>query len=255
MSTIKEQLLSDENIRRWYDNLYSVSPHTAIPRLYRLSNFCVRSSVTPQALVELEQKKLEDIVQDSVRGMEKEDLSPGYIHGVMTAINSWLDHNERELKRDIKIKDYGADSKIQQTEEVPEPAVLDNVFPVATVRARVSISFMAYSGVRPEVLGNVDGTDGLVLKDLPDLSISALQFRTIPAQIIVRREISKAKHQYFTFLNEKGCNLLLDYLRQRVKASETLELDSPVVAAEHKRKDRALKALNYDGEIRYFVCT
>ena len=32
---------------------------------------------------------------------------------------------------------------------------------------------MAFSGVRPQVLGNIDGSDGLKIKDLPELEISA----------------------------------------------------------------------------------
>ena len=47
--------------------------------------------------------------------MEKEGAAPDYIHGVITAIKSWLLHNAREIKRDIRIKDIG-ESRIQSTE-------------------------------------------------------------------------------------------------------------------------------------------
>jgi len=250
--TKKAKLLSNENIKRWYDNLYSASPHTAIPRLYRLSNFCERAKIDPEALVKLDQKKLEDIVQDKVRDLEKEGLAPDYIHGVITAIKSWLLHNEREIKRNIRIKDMG-ESRIQSTEKVPEPSQVMDILTLSTVRGRVSISFLAFSGVRPEVLGSVDGTDGLVLGDLPDLDIEALKFKQIPAQVIVRKAVSKVRHQYFTFLNEKGCDNLLTYLRQRVEQGEKLTKESPVIKSDSRKKVAALKI--YPKELKYFLCT
>ncbi len=35
--------------------------------------------------------------------------------------------------------------------------------------------------------------------------------------VIVRRELSKAGHQYFTFLSEEGCGYLGDYLEMRMR--------------------------------------
>lgn len=32
-----------------------------------------------------------------------------------------------------------------------------------------------------------------------------MDFKLIPTLVIVRRELSKAGHQYFTFLGEEGC--------------------------------------------------
>ena len=251
MASKKDKLLSDENIRRWYENHYSASPHTAIPCLYRLSRFSERAGIGPEALVKLDQKKLEDTTQDVVRQMEREGRAPDYIHGVITAIKSWLKHNEREIKRDIRIKGIG-ESRIQSTEKVPETSKLAEIQAVATMRGKVSSSFMAFSGVRPEVLGDRDGTNGLVLSDIPELDINALQFRVIPAQVIVRREISKVRHQYFTFLNQKGCDYLLAYLKQRVQEGEKLGPDSPVIKSDSRKKEAASTNKT---NIKFFVCT
>ena len=158
----------------------------------------------------------------------------------------------REKSRGIFTSKILGESRIQSTEIVPEPAQLDLIFPVATVRARVSISIMAFSGVRPEVLGNIDGTDGLVLGDIPDLDIQALQFKVIPAQVIVRRALSKVRHQYFTFLNQKGCDYLLAYLKERVKEGEQLGPQTPVIKSDSRKKEAA--SLNKEN-IKYFVCT
>ena len=181
-------------------------------------------------------KRLEDLAQDVVRECERIGYAPDYTQGILKGLKSWLKHNARELKRDVKIKDLGVPVTLAE-ETVPEPAQLQEVLSAGTTRAKVSASFIAFSGLRPEVLGNSDGTKGLVLGDLPDLEIEALQFRTIPAQVIVRRELSKVRHQYFTYINEKGCGYLLSYLRDRREAGEPLNPQSPVVAAdmEHKR--------------------
>ena len=74
-----------------------------------------------------------------------------------------------------------------ENEKVPEPWQLNEILGAATVRTKVSISFMCFSCVRPGVLGNVNGTDGLVLADLPELDLKALRFTTLPAQAVVRR--------------------------------------------------------------------
>ncbi|MEM2991491.1 MAG: site-specific integrase, partial [Halobacteria archaeon] len=45
----------------------------------------------------------------------------------------------------------------------------------------------------------------------------------------VRKELSKAGHQYFTFLGEEGCEYLKDYLESRLKEGEKLTPDSPAL--------------------------
>jgi hypothetical protein len=41
--------------------------------------------------------------------------------------------------------------------------------------------------------------------------------------------LSKAGHQYFTFLGEEGCEYLKDYLESRLKEGEKLTPDSPIL--------------------------
>ncbi len=91
--------------------------------------------------------------------------------------------------------------------------------------------------LRPEVLGNHDGTDGLRMRDLPDVVIHrgvAKCIRT-PNQITLRGELSKAGHQYFTFLTKSGTEKLLAYLNDRLARGDPLHGDSAVVAPDHTR--------------------
>jgi hypothetical protein len=59
---------------------------------------------------------------------------------------------------------------------------------------------MAFSGLRPQTLGNYDGTDGIRLGDFLEAEIrqDGVEFRKTPTMLIVRKNLSKARHQYFT---------------------------------------------------------
>ena len=48
--------------------------------------------------------------------------------------------------------------------------------------------------------------------------------------IIVRKTLSKAKHQYFTFLTGQGTQKLLAYLNDRLVKGDVLNAESPVIA-------------------------
>ncbi|MEM2588164.1 MAG: hypothetical protein QXV23_07700 [Candidatus Bathyarchaeia archaeon] len=80
-------------------------------------------------------------------------------------------------------------------------------------------------------LGNYTGTDGLRVRDFPEMRIEngEVIFDKIPTMVIVRPELSKAGHQYFTFLSEEGCEYLKDYLEERIKGGEKLTPNSPVI--------------------------
>ncbi len=93
---------------------------------------------------------------------------------------------------------------------------------------------MAFSGLRPEVLGSYLGDDGLRLKDLPELRVrgSDVRFERVPATVVIRSTLSKAGHRYFSFLGEEGCGYVAEYLRSRIEEGETLGPDTDLVHAE-----------------------
>jgi len=63
---------------------------------------------------------------------------------------------------------------------------------------------LAQSGLRLEVLGNDAGSDGLVIKDLPELEIheKQVEFTHVSTMVVVRSSLNKAGHKYCTFLPE-----------------------------------------------------
>jgi len=55
-------------------------------------------------------------------------------------------------------------------------------------------------------------------------------FTRTPARIIIRRTLSKARHEYFTFITDLGGKRLLAYLNQRIMEGDAMEPESPVIA-------------------------
>ncbi len=230
----KLKLLEDDDVRRWYENLKRGSKLTAEVRLRRVGLFCRQHGMSPKDLANIgkeDVRKLEDFLHDCVTEMESENYAPGYIDNTIKAVKSWLAHNYVELKRKIKIANATIPVTIQD-EEIPSKQDLRDILNAATRRARASISLMAFAGLRPQVLGRDDGSDALRLSDIPDLVAEkdTVQFKRIPAMIVVRPALSKAGHKYITFLTGQGCQYLLGYLKGRIMEGEMLEPQSPVIS-------------------------
>ncbi len=229
-------LLNDENIRRWHENMARGSKLTASVRLRRLKLFCERTGKTAAELVIIGQKnimELENILLDHVSWLESQNYAPGYIDNILKAIRSWLAFNYVQPKRKIKITNAGIPVSIQD-ERIPTKEELAAMLDVSGPRGRTSISLMAFAGLRPQVLGNHEGTNGLCLSDIEGLEIKDghVSLSKIPAIVTVRPNLSKAKHKYFTFLPRQGCSYLLGYLKMRLGDAEKLDPSSPVIALE-----------------------
>ena len=206
--------------------------------------FCYRTNTTPSSLVKIGRKdviKLENILLDHVSWLESQNYAPNYIDGIIKSIKSWLVFNYIEPKRKIRIANAGIPVNIQD-EQVPTKEQLQSILNVSSPRTRASISLMAFSGIRPQVMGNHDATDGLKLTDLNDLVIEnngkTVSFTQIPAMVTVRASLSKTKNKYLTFLPSEGCEYVLGYLRKRISAGERLVVDSPVISLEQGYQSR-----------------
>lgn len=231
-----KELLKNQDVRRWYENMARGSKLTASVRLRRLNLFCKRTDKTPADLVSVGQKNimdLENILLDHVSWLESQNYAPGYTDGILKAIRSWLAFNYVQPKRRIKITNADIPVRIQD-ERVPTKEELASILDVSGPRGRTSISLMALAGLRPQVLGNYDATDGLCLSDVEGLAIKddTVSLSKIPSMITVRPNISKAKNKYFTFLPRQGCNYLLGYLKMRLSDGERLDASSPVIVFE-----------------------
>ena len=232
--TKKETILEDKDVRRWYDNLARGSGNTAEVYIRRLSLFCEKNKTTPRELARMGRKAIEDMLQDHVTRMESmrpSPNSPGYVESMLKGVKSWLAHNEVELKRRIKVRNPDATPSISD-ERVPNKDELKAILANADLRGKAGICLIAEAGLRLEVLGNESGTDGLTIGDLPELIVrnGRVSFKKIPARVVVRPELSKAGHRYFTFDPEEGCGYLVAYLNKRLAGGEVLHHPTPVIA-------------------------
>ncbi|WP_157926501.1 hypothetical protein [Candidatus Nitrosotalea okcheonensis] len=236
--TKKDNLLSNKDIRRWYDNLARSSIVTADVRLRKLSLFCENNKTTPFEIVKLGQRDsraVADLIEDSITTMEKQHKAPQYIKAIVTSVKSWLHHFDIEVKRKIKIANADSTPSLAN-ERVPDDIELKELFNRASLRTGAIMALIGKAGLRPEVLGKHDASDGLMIKDLPELDIvlGIARFQVVPPKVIVRKTLSKAGHTYFTFISESGTEKVLAYLNERLASGETLTAESPVIAPSSK---------------------
>lgn len=224
-----QHLLGDDEIRRWHSNVARGSPVTADVYLRRLGAFCAENKVNPNALANMGATKLENLLMDYVSAKEKQ-YAGSYIKSTVKAVKSWLAYNGVELKRRIKIRGVDETPSLKE-ERVPTKDELRRVFLSASKQARVSSVLLAHGGLRPESIGDYRGQDGITIHDLPELTIGhgEASFETVPSMVIVRSSLSKARHQYFTFLTEEACGYVKDYLEERARNGEKLNPNSAVI--------------------------
>ena len=230
-------LLSDPDVNRWFNNTARGSQVTAEVYLRRLGAFCEQHQLTPKTFLSKTDEEIYNIILDLVTEYEQKGNAGSYIHSIVKALKSWLSHNRRDLKGKIRIK--GAqDSPTLKDERVPTIDELKKIVLSGDKKSRLASILVAHSGLRLETLGNHLGTDGLVVKDLPEIIISqdGIEFEKKPAKIIVRKELSKAGHQYLTFLSEEGCDYLKDYLEERRRQGENITSESAIITPKIRLK-------------------
>jgi hypothetical protein len=230
----KHILEENDDFRRWYENLARGSINTANLNARTLYRFNRLVKLSPSEIVKEakdNRREFENLLFDFVTKLRHEGKAPSYIENYITCVKSWLQFNDITLIRKIKIGNTSRTPTIED-ERVPTKNELKQVINYAKERGRCSISFMAFSGLRPQVLGKIDASDGLKIKDLPEIEIlgKEIQFTKIPTRVVVRPELSKAKHRYFTFLGPEGCDFLKSYLEKRIALGENLSPDSAVIA-------------------------
>jgi hypothetical protein len=229
-------LLEDKDVRRWFENLVRGSPACAEIYLRNLGNFCQLMGITPGQLVQKPVAEIEDLLMDYVTSAQKKHAG-SYIHNTTKVVKSWLAHNGIQLKRKIKIT--GAhETPTLKDERVPTKEELRRIFLSGSKQARTACAIVAHAGLRLQGLGSYTGYDGLRMRDLPELKIkgSEVGFEKIPTRVVVRSALSKARHQYFTFLTEEACSYLKDYLEERLRDAEQLTPDSAIVKPKFAQK-------------------
>lgn len=229
-------LLKDRDVRRWYENLGAKSVITARVYLRAMGLYCELNRTDPNAILKrAKTKAFRDGFSDFVREMESQKKAGSYIARFKKILHSWLSYNGLSIK--LKVNIVGEyDTPTLDNERIPDKERLERILRFSTPRARVSIVLMAFSGLRPESLGDYLGTDGLRLSDLVEAEITedGVKFAKVPAMVVVRKNLSKARHQYFTFVPEQGMTFIEEYLQARAKKGERLSRNSPVLGFDNR---------------------
>ena len=223
-------LLDDPDVSRWNKNLARGSQATADNYLRIFGHFLDEHGLSPRDFARMNPKKRDDLLADHIDAMLERGRTGSTAAVVKKSAVSWLEHNGEKLTRKIKIPG-ASDAPTQASTHTPSPQELRRVLNASNSRARAAIGLMAFSGVRPEVLGNYKGDDGLRLRDLEDLKIgkAAVEFSRTPCRILVRPELTKTRRSYFSFVGPEGCEYIQAYLQERMQVSEKLGPDSPAI--------------------------
>lgn len=220
----------DPTVRRWRENLRRGSVATADAWFRALRRFCAETHRNPNELLRLKPKALRDLFLDFAASDEKRGAGGSYTAYTLKVARNWLVFNGVPAPGGIRVK--AADSVFEETALSTEQ--LRAALNAGTPRERVAVALVGQAGVRLEVIGSFEGTDGLRLEDLPELSIDGREavLAKTPTPILVRSELSKSSHKYVTFLGAEGSRLLLDYLQSRLADGERLDPSSAVFPPE-----------------------
>jgi len=169
---------------------------TAMVYLRTLGLYCELNKNDPKAILkDAGTKAFRDGFIDFVRSLEKEGKAGSYVVRFKKVLHSWLAFNGLNVRFKVNIAgEY--DTPMTADERVPSKEELDRILRKATPRARVSTVLIGFSGLRPESLGNYDGTDELRIGDFVEAEITddGLEVPQTPTMLVVRRGLSKARH-------------------------------------------------------------
>ncbi len=223
--------MQDENFSSWVDNVARGSKVTAEAYLRRIGRVCSLLGTTQTDLAGMSKKEAGELLVRAVSRLEKEGNRGSSIAGYVKSLKSWWLFNDIEVTKPIRLsKNEG----LYDNERIPSHQELHSILEHADLQKKVCCALMAFSGVRPQVLGNRDADDGLRISDLPELVIkdTQVEFLKVPATVTVRKGISKGRHHYISFLPEQGCLYVKQYLEWRMHVrNEKLSPDSPIVTA------------------------
>lgn len=226
-----------ESLARWRANVANGSQLYADVSYRRLLAFCKDARTTPTEVAVMEVDALRRLLEDYLAREKKRGHTGGYIGTTLKAVRSWRVYHGKPIVAGIKLPNTTLSPRVDQ-ESMPTPEDLRRVLLAATPKERVSISLMAFSGVRPQVIGSYEGTDGLVLGDLPELKVegATVSFEKTPTLVRVRAKNSKTKNAYFTFIGEEGCLAIKQYLEERLIGGEKLGPTSDLVHPDRMEK-------------------
>ncbi len=227
-------LLADKRIRTWYDENALRSRLTAEVNLRQVGLFCHVTGTNPTRLLQLartEPEKLHGVLVRYAKNLQASGRLPSYIAKTFVGVRGWLNFNNVGFDQFPKLRVVQGESI--REERVPTQEELRRILSAYSARGRVVALFMAHAGVRPGVLATVDGSDGLRLGDLKDLTLAPEpEFERTPFHVVVPGRLSKTSVEYHTFGTPELADAIVAYLAERRLKGEQLGPASPVVTVD-----------------------
>jgi integrase len=243
-------LLADPDVRRWYENLARGSPSNADVNLRRLAAFTTAVRKRPADIPKLDEKTLHALLLEFIGQEERRNVAGSYVMRTIIGVKSWLAFNGVRVARPIRVRGSD-DAPTLRDERVPTRDELRAIFLAGTPRIRAACVLIAHSGLRPEVLGNYLGNDGLTLGDFPEMRIEkgSVRFDRVPTVVRVRPTLSKNSNGYLSFVSSEGCDYLRQYLELRSRSGEDLTPDKDLIHPDRVAK-RFIRTINIGDAIR-----
>ena len=141
--------------------------------LRKLGLFLHRTRLSPGRLVEVARDRPEgmrDLLIAHATHLHPLKKLDSYIAKTQKGVRDGLLFNGVDFRQFPKLRRaYLAESLSR--ERVPTPEQLRLILGALPPRGRVCALLMAHTGLRPGILGNDQGTDGLTLEELPELRL------------------------------------------------------------------------------------
>jgi integrase len=225
-----QHLLDDADVRRWWDNLARGAEATAENYTRALGRLLGPARLTPKQFLAQDAKTREDLLADFLSAQIEAGRAGSYLVVYKKAVASWLEWNGEHLMRSIKIPGVQRRPRLRGA-KIPTQDQLKGILNAADARSRLAIALMAFSGFRPEVMGDFRGRDGLRLADFPEVEVQGREviIPKVPTRILVQDHLSKTSRPYFTFLGHEGCEYLMAHLKERLADGEVLGPEAPII--------------------------
>ena len=236
--TRHKELLENERVKRWYENLKARSNITSDVYLRNLGLWLEWTKLNSDNIIELARDHLEEFkgkIFDQVRKMEKEGKQGSYIAVSLRPVLSYLKFYDVVVRMNINIRNENRNMTVEQ-ETIPTNEEMESILQRANLRQKAIIGMIAFSGLRPGAIGNYTGEDGLRIGDIIDLKVDkdSVRFEKLPALMIVRSELSKSNKRYYSFIGHQSAKYLKEYLNQRIEEGEKINDKSPVISPDPK---------------------
>ena len=228
------RLARDQTVRPWLDEIGLRSKVSVSVSLRRLGLFLHETHLSTEKLIDLANdnpERLRDLLIEYAKDAKARKRLGSYVKRILTVVKSYLRFRGSTFDQFPKVGVTDGESLVN--ERTPTPDELRLLLTALNARGRVVALLMAHAGLRPGVIADVNGEDGLTIGDLPELRVEdgRVEFEKTPFVIVVPARLSKVRKSYVTFGSSELAEAIQVYLRERLARGQSLAKESALVAS------------------------